>query len=275
MLRDLGTDFIVEGRLDADIEVASRGSSVAGLMAGLDGKTSVVMGKSKVDNKHIDLLGADLSSSLFRLLNPYRQGAEQTVVNCFVSRFHIEKGLASSTAMVLDTESVSVVGEGEIDLRTEKMDISFKPFPKKGVGISGVGKVSLSLGELAKPLKLAGTLSHPSLAIDPKRTAVTVGKALGGILLFGPIGIAAVLAGSADGNENPCLCAIETTDRRAEASIEKKQKRERGAAEKPSGSIGQSIKTAFGGAHRTVKSFFSKLTKMDRDKSFETNDDYH
>jgi hypothetical protein len=177
--------------------------------------------------------------------------------------------------MVLDTQSVSVVGQGKIDLKTEEMDISFKPFPKKGVGIRGVGKVSLSLGELAKPLKLAGTLSHPSLAIDPKRTAVTVGKALGGILLFGPFGIAAILAGSADGEENPCLCAIKTADRRAETSIEKEQKREKGKPEAPSGSIAKSIKNAMGGAHRTVKSFFSKLTKRDTDIASKPDNDYH
>ena len=275
MLRELGVGFIVEGKLDGDIKLATRGSSVADLMAGLNGKTSLVMGKNTLDNKHIDLLGADLSSTLFRLLNPFRQEAGKTRVNCFVSRFDIKQGLARSTAMVLDTESVTVVGEGEIDLKTEKLDISFKPFPKKGLGISGIGKLSFSLGELAKPLKLTGTFAHPSLGIDATRTAVTVGKALGGMILFGPIGIAAVLAGSADGSENPCLCAIETVERRAEDSLEKEQKREKSVPEKPSRSIGQSIKTAFGGAHRKAKSFLGNLTKRDRDTSLTANYDYH
>ncbi len=92
------------------------------------------------------------------------------------------------------------------------------PSPKKGVGISGVGKLSLSLAELAKPFKLGGTLANPSLAIDTTQTVITLGKAVGGVTLFGPVGIAAALAGGRSGDKNPCFAAIEAARQGAKIS---------------------------------------------------------
>jgi len=77
------------------------------------------------------------------------------------------------------------------------------------LGIKGLGKVSLSLGELTKPLKLRGTLADPSLAVDPAGTFVAIGKTVGGVALFGPFGLAAALAGGQFGDADPCDAAIE------------------------------------------------------------------
>jgi hypothetical protein len=87
-----------EGNLEVDIDLRTRGASIAGLMRGLTGKTVLVMGKGRVDNKYIDILGGDLSSSLFRLLNPFRNETQYTSINCFVSGFDIKDGVASTIA---------------------------------------------------------------------------------------------------------------------------------------------------------------------------------
>jgi AsmA family protein len=121
-----------------------------------------------------------------------------------VARFDIERGEARSTALVLDTPEMTVVGDGTVDLATERLNLALIPYPKQGV--AGVG---LSLGELTKPFKLAGTLSEPSLAVDPAQSALVIGKAVGGVLLFGPVGIVAALVGGTKGEGNPCLRAVE------------------------------------------------------------------
>jgi uncharacterized protein involved in outer membrane biogenesis len=199
----------LEGNLDADIDLRGQGASIAGLMRGLNGKTVLVMGKGRIDNKYIELLGGDLSSSLFRLLNPFRKETQYTSINCFVSGFNIKDGVASTTAFALNTDYMVVVGEGEINLKTERLDLSLKPVPKQGIGTRFTGKLNVSLSELTRPFKLGGTLAHPSLAVDLTRTAITLGKAIGGEMVFGPVGIAAVLIGSSSGDENSCMAAIE------------------------------------------------------------------
>lgn len=199
----------LEGNLDADIDLRAQGASIAGLMGGLNGKTVLVIGKGRVDNKYIDILGGDLSSSLFRLLNPFRKETQYTSINCFVSGFNIKDGVASTTGLALNTDYMVVVGEGEINLKTERLNLSLKPVPKEGIGTRVTGKLNVSLSELTRPFKLGGTLAHPSLAVDLTQTAIAFGKAIGGVMLFGPIGIAAALVGSSSGDENSCIAAIE------------------------------------------------------------------
>ena len=89
------------------------------------------------------------------------------------------------------------------------MDIGIKPSPKSGYGLKGVAQLTLGFNELAKPLKLGGTLSNPPLAIDPAQAMLTIGKALGGFALFGPFGIITALADVKWGGKDACLKAIE------------------------------------------------------------------
>jgi len=223
MLKELDITDVVEGNLNVDIDLKALGRSVAALMAGLDGHTTIIMSNGRINNKYIDLLGADFSAGVYRLFNPVKEKADYTEINCLVSRFDIDKGFAESTALVFDTDRMSVVGQGKIDLKTEKLDLSLKPSSKQGVGSSSIGKLSLSLGELAKPFKLGGTIAEPSLALDPTQAAITLGKAIGGTVLFGPVGIAAALISRSSGDENPCLAAIEAAEKGVRVSGEKKK----------------------------------------------------
>jgi len=201
-------------------------------MAGLNGKTMVVMGDGNINKKAIKLLGTDLSFGLFQLLNPFKKEEKYAKINCFVSGFDIKDGLAQSTALVMDTSQVSVIGYGKIDLKTEKIDLSLKPSPKKGVGVKGLAKFSLSFGEFTKDFKFQGTLSKPSIAIDPTGSIVTLGKAIGGVALFGPFGIAAVLADGEFGDKNPCLTAIEAAKKGLKESEGEKSEEKKGRNQK-------------------------------------------
>jgi hypothetical protein len=210
MLRELDITDMLEGRLDVTVDLKGSGSSQAEIMGSLDGNITLVMGKGQVYSKYLNLLGSDLRQDVFRLINPMAREEDVTEINCFVSRFDLKDGIAESTALVFDTTTMSVMGEGKVDLKTERLDFSLKPLPKKGLGTEGTGKLSLGLGELAKSLKLGGTLAKPSLVIDPLQTVLTIGKMAEGVAVFGPLGILAGLVSTGSSGENPCLTAIET-----------------------------------------------------------------
>lgn len=131
----------------------------------------------------------------------------------------------------------------------EFINLVDKPSPKEGAGASGIGKISLSLSELAKPLKLGGTLAKPSLAIDPTQAALTVGKTVGSVALFGPVGIAAALASSSKGNENPCVAAIDAAKKGVKSS---------GAKEEQKGTVDKVTQ----GAKGAVQGSGDKLKKL-------------
>lgn len=242
MLQDLDIKDLLHGRMDVEVNMKGKGESVASLMAGLNGNTKIIMNNGRINNKYINLLGGNLASGVYRLANPVKEKTDYTEIKCFVSFFDIKNGLAKSTALVLSTDSMNVIGDGEINLDTEKLDFSLKPVPKKGIA-----GVSLSLGELTKPFKLGGTLANPSLSIDPTQTAIAIGKAVGGVALFGPVGIAAALLGGKSDDENPCLTAIE-----------KAQKGVKTTREKPPEEKGVVTKTV-DGAKEKIKGFGKKL----------------
>ena len=177
-------------------------------MGELNGKTVMVMGKGKISNKYLEILSGDLSSNIFKLLNPAQKETQQTVVNCFVSGFSIKNGQAETTALVFDTERMSVVGDGEIDLKTEKLNIGLKPSPKESVGTGTAGKIQQSLTDLAKSFRLAGTLANPSLAVDPTQAAVTATQIAESFGFLGKKGASVAPAGTT-ASKDLCAPAIE------------------------------------------------------------------
>jgi uncharacterized protein involved in outer membrane biogenesis len=246
MAKELQVKDILDGELDVAVEVRGRGDSVATIMAGLQGKTALEVGKGKLDNQYIELLGADLGVSLFRLINPFKSEQQGTDINCLVSRFDIQDGIARSAALVFDTPNMSVVGDGQINLKTEALDFSLKPSPKEGASVSELGRIGLNLSELARPFKLGGTLAHPSLAVDATQAALTVGKSLGGAVLSGPAGIVAALGSGSDAEgENPCVKALEAAKTGAKPTSRAREDVKE-TLEKATEGIGTGLKKLFG-----------------------------
>ena len=204
VFKELDIKEEVRGKLDADIRIRGRGASVAQIMARANGRTEMIVGRGRIDNQLIDVVGADLALGNVGSSEPY------TTINCVVSRFQIKSGIATATDLVLDTDRTTIVGEGKVNLRNERLDFGMDMTPKSGAGVEGTGRTTFSLGQLVKPFRLIGTLANPKVGLDPVKSGLALGKAIGGTMLFGPAGIAAVLVGGDTGSaENPCLAAID------------------------------------------------------------------
>ena len=199
----------LEGSIDMLFSFTGQGKSIAEIMASLDGNLGLSMCDGIIATKHLDLLGADFSTSLVKAINPFTKKTDYTEVNCFVCIMDIKQGIAQTKTLVLDTGRTLTIGRGKVDFKTEKLDISLKPVPKEGLGIDKIGKISISLGELSKPVKISGTLSKPFLAIDLTQTAITLTKVAGGVALLGPAGAMLALVTGRIGDDNPCLAAVE------------------------------------------------------------------
>lgn len=206
MLEELDIKDTAEGMFDADIKAAGRGRSVAEIMAGLNGRT-IVMGKGRIKNKYIELLDTNLSAGLFRMLNPLDRDSDYTELNCFVSRFVISDGLATSEVIMADTRPMIVVGGGRINLKSEELNLKLKPIPKKDAG--SPAKIGLSVAEMTTPFRLSGTFASPTLALDPSLQPITIGKLVRGGAASGPEGLAAALLNDDGRIENPCRIAVE------------------------------------------------------------------
>jgi AsmA family protein len=231
MLEDMEIDIHGEGMLGVNLDLRTQGVSMAELMAGLGGNVSLVMGESRIDRNYLKFLGLFRINLISRLVNilsfPVGIGKKQetSLSNCFVMRLDINEGIAKVSAFILDTPETTVAGNGKIDFLNEKVDIYVKPISKEGIGAEGFAKFDLSLSELTKVFYLGGTLANPIVAVDSTQTFVTLGKAIGGVVLFGPAGVAAALLSGKIGGDSKNLCmeAIEVAQKGVEIGEERSE----------------------------------------------------
>jgi uncharacterized protein involved in outer membrane biogenesis len=204
MLKKMGISEDIEGTLALDTDLAGQGNSVAALMASLNGYFSASMGKGKMPTRYFNLLGADLSGILLKIVNPFEEKINRAQVNCAVCDFNIKDGIANSDAIIVDDPQKTLISRGTLNLKTEALDFVINTHPKGGIGTQKTGKINISLSQITEPFKLGGTLAHPSLGIDPERTVLMLGRAL-----LGPGGIASLFVSGSYGDQNPCVVALQ------------------------------------------------------------------
>jgi uncharacterized protein involved in outer membrane biogenesis len=201
------SDVLTGGKADLDLDVRGAGNSVREIMAGLNGNTNFVMGEGHINNDFAKILLSDL----FQLIAT-GGSASSSNLNCFVSRFDIKKGLATSTGLVLDTNGASIVGSGDINLATEKLKLHLDPRAKQ-----------TNLANLAIPVNIGGTMANPSVTPDAVAMAQGIAGAAAGVATTGTdvLGALAGVAGAggsgsseattttAAGGGNPCVTALD------------------------------------------------------------------
>jgi uncharacterized protein involved in outer membrane biogenesis len=193
LARALEAGDVLSGRGDLSLDLNGQGASLRSVMASLGGKASWVMGKGRVKNGYVDLLGADL---LRFAASAGTGGSDTTAVNCLVTRFDLAKGVATSQGILFDTDRMTVKGEGNINLGSERLALLFTPRPKE-----------TSLINLALPWHVEGTLRNPAVAVDQGAAAQRAAGAL--LSMINPLMLLVPLVTSSDAEQNPCLAALQ------------------------------------------------------------------
>lgn len=192
LLKSLDAGNMIVGRADLALDVKGQGASLRALMASLGGNASWIMGKGQVKNGYVDLLGTDL---LRFAASATTGGSDATAVNCLVARFDVAKGVAASRGILFDTDRMTVKGEGNVNLGTERLALKFTPNPKER-----------SLINLALPWHVQGTLKKPEVAVDQGAAAERGALAL--LSAINPLALLVPLVTSGESDQNPCLAAL-------------------------------------------------------------------
>jgi AsmA family protein len=166
------------GVMEARVVVDGTGDSVHQVMSDANGMFTMVMPNGEVRSAFAELTGINVSKGLGLLLTKADERAE---VRCGVAQFGIQDGVMHAQTVKFDTQNVLITGKGDIQLGSEKLDLSLKGEPKK-----------IRFTRLRSPVEIKGTLMDPSIGVSATDTIKqgAIAAALG--VLVTPV--AAVLA---------------------------------------------------------------------------------
>jgi uncharacterized protein involved in outer membrane biogenesis len=160
----------LSGVVQARIQLEGRGDSVHDLMAGADGRVSLVLPQGEVNAALAELTGINVARGLGLLL---KGNDEKTNIRCGVAQFNIQDGTMHADNVVFDTKDVRISGRGEIRLGPEELDLSIKGEPKE-----------LRLTRLRTPVEINGHLRDPSIGVNAGKLAKqgAIAAAVGAVL---------------------------------------------------------------------------------------------
>jgi len=166
-----GQDPTTYPPMDIDAFLDGVGATRREMASSLNGKYRGYLGKGQVANAGLDFFFSDFLTQLFNTLNPFAENSEYTQVDCAVFAAEAENGVVAVFPVILNTEQLTILSEGSVDLNTETIDLSFNTKPRTGIG--------LSAGALINPLiKVGGRLAAPAVEMDPENTLVSGGLAV-------------------------------------------------------------------------------------------------
>lgn len=156
--RFLGESSFAEktlGPIGGRIDLSGRGESFRELMATASGSTFVAVGQGEISGMLVELAGLDVAEALGLVA----KGDKPIPVRCGLLELKATDGLAAVNALVFDTADTVIYGEGNIDLRDEKVNIVLLPLPKDFSPLS-----------LRSYIRVSGPLSGISVFPDPIKT---------------------------------------------------------------------------------------------------------
>jgi uncharacterized protein involved in outer membrane biogenesis len=179
---------------DIELSLHGVGHTRREMASSLNGKLRISAGPGQVASSAVDVLFSDFLTELFEALDPFAEKSKYTQIECTVVAADIVDGRVKVQPVVFHTEDVTVFSGGDIDLRSEKINLSFNTKPRKGLGITP-GTVINTL------IKVGGTLKRPTIELDP------AGAIVGGGTAIATAGLSIVAKSFADrflSSKDPC-----------------------------------------------------------------------
>jgi len=175
--------------ISVSLELKTVGASPRELASVANGRFLLTQGPGKIKNTVVKTVSGDIFTKLYSSLNPFAKQEKYSNLECAVVSFHLVDGLADIDGMLAQGEKVLIVGGGDMDLKTEKLNIEFNTTPRSGIGISADMFVTPFV-------KVEGTLAGPKVGLNEKGTLLTGGTALatGGLSLVIKAAIDRVIA---------------------------------------------------------------------------------
>lgn len=181
----------IDGTAHIAIDLASKGQTFSQLIDRLSGKAGFVGGKAEMNAGILNIWGGGLLNAL---LPSFEEEADLNV-NCVVANLDIENLKGRSDAVFVDTQRITLHGEGTYDFKKDNLEMVLEPKAK-----------DVAIVDIASAINISGPLSD--LQISPN--VFSLGEKVGGILLgaVNPAFYALTLTDLGLNDDHPCKAFV-------------------------------------------------------------------
>jgi AsmA family protein len=161
------------GTISGSGRIVTAGDSVAQMAANGNGEILLGMAGGNLSAMLVDLSGLEFGNALMSKLGV----PTNAQVQCMVTDWALTHGVMQSRATIIDTSEAIVSATGWVDLRDEKLNLQLQTRP-----------THFTIGSLAGPINIGGTLKHPSI-MPGAETFIRGGLAAALGVLLAPLAI--------------------------------------------------------------------------------------
>lgn len=236
------------GNSDIHIKLTGRGDTYADLVNSLDGQVVAVVNESQIHLGNISVLKGNIVSQLLNTLK-IAESNDDLDLRCAVVRADLKNGKAElPNGIVLNADKFTLVANGSVNLKNDKINISVKPFAGK-LTDTNIAKALSSL------VNLTGTLQNPKIGVDGANAI----KTIVGVTTTGPVYLGAQMLLENDGS--PCYTALQGT------GYENMFPKPENVVKSTTGDVGQILDDSVGIVKDTTKGILNLLSGSSLQKS--------
>ncbi len=179
------------GPTDLVLDVTSSAASMQQMMAGLNGKMVLKVGEGELKEEYI----REFLPGLARAVAALDRATAKTKLHCVVSGLDFKNGVVTPKAILAETGSMTMTGDGTVNLGTERLDLKLVPSSR-----------DTGLAAALPPVNVRGSLTDPSFTPDTAALAKGVIGTVAGVAALGPLAILSPAIGSG-GDDAATACA--------------------------------------------------------------------
>ena len=157
-------DVLQTGPVNGRVRLTMHGNSVATMLGTADGDVALAMTGGSVSDLALRLADLDVANSLLVMA---RDKNQSVLINCFIADFAARDGVLKPKTFALDAQHTIATIEGQIDLRSERLDLRVIAKPK-----------DFSLLALRGPIIVSGTFADPAVRADFGNAILRTGAAI-------------------------------------------------------------------------------------------------
>jgi AsmA family protein len=179
------------GELNGDASLTAVGNSPAALLGSSNGEVKLLINDGAVSSSLLELAGLNVGSYAVNKLF----GDETVKINCMAADLVTTNGNMDSKLFAFDTEKALINVTGDIDFKSEKLNLDIVPHTK-----------GFRLFSLRSPLYVHGTMKNPSVGVHPGPLILRGGGAVALAVFAAPVAALAALAVPESGKADATQC---------------------------------------------------------------------